>query len=251
MWHNMKLGKAKPKIDKRTLKLEDYVEPDEITKRPKDCDWTKSVGSYGMMLNDRIGDCAVAGPGHMQQTWTKNAQSNMWFPTDEQILEAYKEISGYDGSDETDSGCVMLDVLNYWRQTGIGGHKIAAYVAVDPKNFAHVEAAIYLFGGVDTGFALPRTAANQSIWSVVGDGQSGDSQPYSWGGHCVPILAYNDDNPTCITWGQRLQMTWGFMRVYCDECYAVLSEDWLNNRKAPNGFDIDALLADLKKVEAA
>ena len=42
---------------------------------------------------------------------------------------------------DTDRGAVELDVLRYWRKTGIGGTKIDAFMALEPKNHLHVQAA--------------------------------------------------------------------------------------------------------------
>jgi hypothetical protein len=43
-------------------------------------------------------------------------------------------------------------------------------------------------------------------------------------------------------------MTWQFWDTYCEESYAVLSNNWLNGNKAPNGFDITALQNDLRQL---
>ena len=249
MYANLKLGKAPPRHDKRTLKLSNYIDRAKLPTAPDSRDWTTQVSGYGVMRNDSLGDCAIAGPGHMIQTWTA-ANGAESIPSDDAIVKAYAEVSGYDPRDgSNDNGCVMLDVLNYWRNTGIGGHKILGYALIEPHDVELVKIAINLFGGTDDGFALPITAQDQSVWDVVGDGVSGDSARYSWGGHCVPKPKYDALHPVCVTWGQRLPMTWEFFTAYCDECYAVLSTDWVNGSKtAPNGFDLDALTADLAAI---
>ncbi len=44
-------------------------------------------------------------------------------------------------------------------------------------------------------------------------------------------------------------MTWSFYRTYCDEAFAILSPDWLDKKNvSPAGFDLAALLRDLKEV---
>lgn len=45
-------------------------------------------------------------------------------------------------------------------------------------------------------------------------------------------------------------MTWSFMSVYCDEAYAVLSQDFLSAGRAPNGFRMDELQRDLGAFSA-
>jgi len=163
---------------------------------------------------------------------------------------AYEAITGYRPSDpSTDRGAVELDVLRYWRKTGIGGTKIEAFIALEPKNHLHVQAAVELFGGSYIGLALPVSAQQQAVWSVPPGGPTGTGAPGSWGGHAVVIEAYDAHGLTCITWGQKKKMTWSFWDAYCDEAYALLSELWAGKKAtAPSGFDLAALKADLKAV---
>ncbi len=87
------------------------------------------------------------------------------------------------------------------------------------------------------------------MWSVPPGGPVGDGAPGSWGGHCAPIIAYSPHSLTCVTWGGLTRMTWEFFATYCDEGYAVLSQDWLYAEKvAPNGFDLTTLEHDLTAV---
>jgi len=47
-------------------------------------------------------------------------------------------------------------------------------------------------------------------------------------------------------------MTWGFLDTYCDEAYAVLSQDWIEKSGlAPSNFDLTALQADLQQIKTA
>ncbi|MGB6874974.1 MAG: hypothetical protein WBD87_02970, partial [Candidatus Acidiferrales bacterium] len=77
----------------------------------------------------------------------------------------------------------------------------------------------------------------------------GQSAPGSWGGHAVPVLAYDSDGLTCITWGAKKRMTWAFFAQYCDEAYAPLSHDWFSAQGIdPSGIDFAALSADLHQL---
>jgi len=46
-------------------------------------------------------------------------------------------------------------------------------------------------------------------------------------------------------------MTWGFLDAYCDEAYAVLSQDWLDATKhvTPANLDLATLKVDLKQID--
>jgi hypothetical protein len=242
-----KLGKRPARHDTRTLQMANYLELPVI---PAARDWTtKAAANWGMMLNDTLGDCTCAATGHLTQAWTSNAGTKeITFP-DQAILKAYEAVGGYQpGKPETDRGAVELDVLRYWRKTGIGGTTIDAFVALEPKNHLHVQAAVELFGGSYIGVALPVSAQRQAVWSVPPGGPTGTGAPGSWGGHAVVIEAYDQHGLTCITWGQKKKMTWGFWDAYCDEAYALLSELWAGKKPAPSGFNLAALQADLKAV---
>jgi hypothetical protein len=167
-------------------------------------------------------------------------------PADADIITAYSAVSGYDPqTGANDNGAVEIDVLNYWRNTGIANRKIWAYASLEPRNHTHVKAGVYLFGGVYIGLALPLSAQNQSIWSVT---RGPDAQPGSWGGHAVPVVSYTAHTLTVVTWGQLQELTWEFLNKYCDESYAILSQDFINNGKAPNAIDWASLQSDLSKI---
>jgi len=244
-----KLGKKPAQHDPRTLQMANYLGLPQV---PPARDWTvKAAANWGMMLNDQLGDCTCAAMGHLTQAWSANAGANEITLPDQAILKAYEAVGGYKpGDPSTDRGAVELDVLKYWRKTGVGGHKITAFVALEPKNHAHVQAAVDLFGGSYIGVSLPVSAQKQKVWSVPPGGATGSGAPGSWGGHAVVIEAYDAQGLTCITWGQKKRMTWSFWDTYCDEAYAVLSEElWVQkNKPAPSGFDLAALEADLKEV---
>lgn len=251
-----KLGKKAPKRDHRTLQMSRYrTAPVEV---PAEVSWVRELSDLGMMLNDQIGDCTVAAAGHMIQQWTTYAGAPIILP-DADILTAYESpsVGNYNPNDpSTDNGAAMLDVLNYWRKTGIGAHKILAYVQVNPKNALEVREAVMLFGNVYMGVQLPASVEGSDPdapplpWTVPDGGTSSENGiPGSWGGHCVPIVAVSPETLTCITWGQTLKMSHGFWGDYVDEAYAVLSIDWIEkNGLAPSQFNVAQLEADLKIV---
>lgn len=247
-----KLGKKAPRLDSRNLKLANYLKPGVTFNPPAESSWVVDVPSWGMMENDQLGDCVIAGAGHSIQQWTfyvkeKLGQGQMVVVPDNQILTAYEKVGGYvPGDPSTDNGCDMLTALKYWRKTGIGGHKILAFVQVDPTKPLEWMSAIELFGNLYIGLALPLSAQNQEAWTVPDGGPEGDGSPGSWGGHCVPIMAYSPQSLTCVTWGQTLKMSHNFFAGYCDEAYAVLSQDWLDAQQvAPSSFNLAQLQEDL------
>jgi len=249
---SVRLGKGPAKLDPRTLQLTSYMKAGAPPSPPSKEDYAKAVAKWPVMLNDKLGDCTCAAAGHMIEQWTTYSKK-AFTPTDQDILTAYEAVSGYDPTTgQNDDGALMLDVLNYWRGTGVGNHKIDAFVAVDPSNRTDVMDAIYLFGNCYIGVQLPVTAQTQRVWAVPTGGPTGPGAPGSWGGHAIPIVAYDHRNLTVVTWGTLKRMTWGFLQTYCDEAYAVLSMDWFNGQGvAPGDFDFATLQSDLNQIQKA
>src|SRR5262249_52368377 len=125
-----------------------------------------------------------------------------------------------------EEGAVELDVLKYWRKTGIGGHAIGAFARVSSVDLQLLRAGAWLFGGLYLGLALPATAQAQDTWDWTGS-LTGPAAPGSWGGHAVDVVGYDDEALTIVTWGSLKQMTWSFFARYCDEAYSILSNDFL------------------------
>jgi hypothetical protein len=243
----MKLGRKAIKTDTRTLALANYLTP-ALPPPPPTADWTKGIASWGMMLNDKLGDCTIAGCGHAVQVWTANTGSEVTVP-DSAVLAAYESWDGYNPADpSTDQGGIELDVLNDWQKNGFSGNALLAFADPKPATLVEVHQSIALFGGVYIGLALPITAQNQDVWDVVPHGGA-NAKKGSWGGHCVFVPKYDQNGFTCITWGQLKTMTLAFWKEYCDEAHALLSQDWLTAKGAPNGFNQAQLLADLKAIK--
>lgn len=241
----LKLGKRPAKHDPRTLRLAAYL-PAELPPIPQEHAWSPAVDSWPMFRNDTVGDCTCAGAAHQIRTWTGNENPPSAALTDADVIAMYAAVTGYNEADpSTDQGAYLLDVLKYWRSTGIASHKIAAFAQVPLKEDL-VRAAIYLFGGLYVGLLLPISAQEQAVWDV--ETTAGDGQPGSWGGHCVVVIDYDADGLTCVTWGELRRMTWAFFATYCDEAYAIVSPDWIQDEQSPSGLDLAALQADLAQV---
>ena len=241
------LGKLAPRHDIRTLRLADYMTA-ELPTPPQESFYQAKVPSWPMYLNDSLGDCVCAAAGHMIEQWTAYGATPEVTPEDTQILTAYEQIGGYvPGDPSTDNGCDMLTACNYWRQTGIAGHKIAAFISIDPTKLSELRTAIFLFGNVYLGIQLPVSAQGQEKWVV--DGTTGNNAPGSWGGHCIPLVGYNPNIFMCVTWGAELNMATDYPPTYADEAYAILTHDWIKkNGEAPSGFDLTQLQADLSEA---
>ena len=244
----LKLGKLPVRTDVRTLSLASYVDPQTLPAPPATFAETAKVSDWPMYANDRIGDCTTAAAGHMIEAWTAAARGQAVEISEQSVLDAFDHVKLVDPQ-TGEAGAVELDVLRYWRTSGIGGHTIGAFARVAVHTHQLVRAGAWLFGGLYIGLQLPLTAQAQEVWDWTGS-LSGDALPGSWGGHAVDVVAYDATALTVVTWGRLKQMTWSFWDRYCDEAYSILSQDFLDAGRAPNGFDLAALRADLALVTA-
>jgi hypothetical protein len=243
----MRLGRKAIKTDSRTLMMANYLPP-TLPPPPPAFDWTKGITAWGMMLNDTLGDCTIAGAAHAVQVWSANTGGEVTVP-DPTILSYYEQWDGYvQGQPNTDSGGVELDVLNNWQKNDFADRKLLAFADPKPSNLVEIRQSIHMFGGVYIGLALPNTAQKQDVWDVVKTGGA-DAKPGSWGGHCVFVPKYDEKGFTCITWGALKTMTLAFWEKYCDEAHTLLSEVWITAKGSPAGFDQTQLLADLKAIK--
>jgi hypothetical protein len=241
----LKMGKLPPKQNRKTLLFEKYCTESIFKSPPGKVYWGYKMGTdLRMFKNDEIGDCTCAAVGHMIMNMTAH-QGDMVVPTDEQIVEAYSKVSGYDPrTGANDNGAYITDVLQLWQEQGIAGHKILGWAKVDAEYF---NLATWLFGAVDVGMQVPHNAMEQ-----FENGEEWDLKMPDGGidgGHSVPFFNYGSEGKKGLTWAKLQAMTNAWMTQYVDERYAVISEDWFDvTGIAPNRFNKDELWADLKAL---
>lgn len=248
---SLKLGKKPHEYDKRDLRLEDYM-TGALPQAPGSFGEEELVPKdWGMLGNDEYGDCVFAGAAHETMLYNAMSRRDVQFDR-EVVLSDYAAVTGFDpNTGEGDNGTVVRDALNYRRKTGIedangSRHKIGAYVALEPGNLAHLKSAIYLFGAVGIGIEFPQSAMDQfnagKPWSKVRGSRVE-------GGHYIPLVAERHHRFVCVTWGKLQPMTQSFYQEYCDEAYALLSNEILNQEgKSILGFDLEQLRNDLGLV---
>jgi len=234
----LKLGKSHPRVDARTLQAASFI---TLPTRPKSVSYGTRL-SWPMYANDQYGDCTIAAKWHMIEAWARGLKT-----TDAKVVSEYLRLSG-----GADSGLVMLDVLNDWRKAK--AHWIHAYAQVKTNREAIAE-AVYLFGGVYLGVALPAYLEHRMddsgnwSWTLPTSDDAGSDAPGSWGGHAVNIAGYSSTGCGVITWGRRVHCSWRFLERYADEAYACVSPDWFaKTGRDRHGFNQAQLDADLVAI---
>lgn len=250
------------------LKLADYFDHQSVLpKIPDDFGHVAEVAEWGMLGNGPdsnpadvpVGNCAFAGPEHIIMGWLAAAKKPA-VPFDyASTIAMYTKGTGYDpaqydpatGQNPTDQGGDMTAIAELWQQSGFVAadgsvHRIGAYLALD-GNPDQLAAAIYLFGAVGVGFALPDTAEPQfedgQPWSVVPDAQVE-------GGHFVPLLGRENGLWQGITWGKPQLIEDEFVRTYGQLFIVYLSEDFIVNGESPEHFNMAQLKADLAALNS-
>jgi hypothetical protein len=245
---HLRLGRNEPPADATPkLELDPFVGA-AFTPPPDVVDYYSAVPSWPMYGNDDLGDCTWAAIGHMVQAWTAFAGAERT-PAEADIVQGYWETgtppsaTGVTGG-PTDNGRMEPHVLSYWRHNGIPNEQdsIIGYAAINAKNPDRVKFAIENFGGVYVALAMPLTAEQQSVWDYVPE--SPDNQPYSWGGHAVPVLGYDAEFLYLVTWGFVMKMTWAFWQHYGVASYALISPDFVGKATAA-GVDMDGVQAQI------
>lgn len=240
----MHLGRRRPRPGKVVLHLRNYLRPTSVAP-PDTLDLSVKAATAiaQMYLNDQEGDCVIAGKAHSVGIWTGNESGTPVIATDAEIQDAYTTICG-----PGDQGCVITDVLDYMKSTGLtlGGqsHKIDDYVKVDWTNWLELQIAMCLFGPVTFGINLPgEWASNPTTWDVV---TGSDAEIV--GGHDVCSNGYQVAGAGICTWATRRVITRAALvnPAWIEECYAALSPDWyLNGDLDPFGVDVATLRSDL------
>lgn len=210
--------------------------------------------SFGMLANDRYGDCVEAGAAHETEVMLAAVGMVARF-TDTDVLEDYAAMTGFvPGDDSTDQGTDMQVAAAYRQKIGVrdatgARHRIAAYAALRTGDVAEIALAAYLMGAAGFGMQFPSSAEDQfnagEPWSVV----AGDRIE---GGHYVPIVGRAPGgNLVCVTWGRAHEVTPGFYQRYCDESIAYVSQEFLQSisNLSPEGLSLSALETYLTEID--
>lgn len=244
------LGRRSSRRDTRTLSFGSYARA-SIPPAPPIVDWGNGVAFVEPYRNREIGICAFASAAHAITVWNARNGRDV-VPTQFQVELAYADVGGFVASDPAtwNNGADMLSVANYWRRTGIGGHKIRAFLKLDPRNIEQLRIAAWLFGPLYVGASLPLRAQRQPFgWMLTYKTDSSDNVG-SWGGHAMACPRVHHTGGEFFTWGVRMPFTWSWWTKYVDEVYCLLSDEWADADGTPNGFDFATLERDMRAIGA-
>jgi hypothetical protein len=197
--------------------------------------------SWDMLGNDTHGDCGVAGLEHGFEADATIAAVAEKFPTAQQAIAYYEKYTG-----GQDRGVVLSAYLAYVRQHGYYGHKIDSYAPVAVHDIPTLQSAIFSYGFAYTGIAV--TASMQRAFA--------EHQPWTTdvlsspvvGGHCIPLVGYDDQFLYAITWGGVQAITYPLWHYISSEAWAVVTGEFVARNGDGRGVSLDALRADLDRL---
>jgi len=236
----MKFGKKPAKRLRKALPLSNYLHMGQVA-YPAVHAWERPI-AYGMLGNDAVGDCTIAGRYHIRMNMQAVANAGtLLIVTDQQALADYSAITGYNPADpSTDQGANMTDVLAWYKDK---------YVTLDVQNVEQVKAAIYIFGADYIGFGVPQSMADQLNNGIDPDWAFVANDKPSGEGHCVAPFGYGRDGLALCSWGKIYRTSWDFWLQNVDEAYALVLPDWIKRSgTSPSGLDLNGLIADLAQV---
>ena len=237
-------GKQPVRHDDRTLNFTNYLTADA---NPPPESWNVLTQVYNNLVaanpaslfpmdgNDTRGDCTIAALAHAVTVYN-GLVGEVNIMSEPEVLTLY-----FNMTHGLDTGLNVLDVLKYWRQHTVSNDNILAFASINPRNHAHVEQAIQIFGGVYLGFQV-----QQNCLQEFNAGQPWSPGPLTGEGHAVFVVEYGPAGVTVLTWGRTQQATWAWWDQCADEAYAILPQEAENQDFA--GFDMAQLQIDLSAV---
>lgn len=154
---------------------------------------------------------------------------------------------------------MIATVLQTWRSPGLfrmptGPNKINSYAPFDQRSATALQQVIAYLGCAYLGINCPQSAQQQFAEQL----QTGQLVPWTIvkgsrvaGGHCIVAVGYTSDGLLCVTWGGVVLVTWAFLQKYCDEAWAVFTEELAKKGGDDLGLNTEQLDADLDALAKA
>lgn len=203
-----------------------------------------NVPKWDMLGNDKYGDCGPAGFIHGCQTDAADTKQVEQWPTSQEVIDGYLSYTG-----GQDVGVVLSDFLTYTHKQpkGFCGHTVSAFAPINFTDIKTLHTAIWIFDFIYTGItvtkAMMRAAMTGQPWTLAHI-----NSPVV-GGHCVPIVAYDDQWLYVITWGTIQKISYPMWHQVADEAWAVITGEFVKAGGDWHGISLKAIQSDLNKLQ--
>lgn len=198
------------------------------------------VYDWGILSNDTLGCCVLSAAGHLIMASDAETHRSDAAPTAAQVATLYHRMS------PRDTGLVISAALTKWHRAGFWGDKVWGHAPIQQHDETEIKLAIAQFGSATIGVQLPKSAETQfdfgnQPWTLI-PGYRADP---IIGGHCILLVGYDATYVYCVTWGKVQAISWQWLSVYCDEAWAVLSQQVVE-AGGYDGLNLAQLEADLR-----
>jgi hypothetical protein len=219
-----------------------YYAAGPLPAAPPQCN-VPAFDDWGMLGNDRFGDCGVAGLQHLFEADATLTHEPQTWPSDQEAIDYYLRYTG-----GQDAGVVLSAYLAYVRghADGYYGNTVAAYAPVPVHDVPTLQTAIWLYGGAYSGIVV--TDAMEQAFSAGRPWNLGAAAGHPVGGHCVPLLGYDDSFLYVCTWGTIHPISYPAWHAVAEEAWAVITGQFVAHHDDGRGISLAALQADLAKV---
>lgn len=165
--------------------------------------------------NDWLGCCGTAAVVNWLVLMHKVRGLPLPFDPDALVLDLYKEM-GWDGTDATDNGVVLADLLNHC----VSVELFDGYVRVPVLSRRHVATACDLGGPLIVGTTLTEACQDSTRW----DAKTADDKRI-WGRHAVLMHAVSSGLDRWTSWGEAVDVTPDYEAARTEEAYLPLSKE--------------------------
>lgn len=236
-----------PAYQKLRLKL-----TGQVPAHPISVDHFSKITNWGMLGNEKFGDCGPAAVAHYVMMVTEYLTGTMISPTLNDVLALYKLCNPtFDPTTGVgDNGVDMGQMLGFVCSNGIGGKTALAHATVDVSDLDALRAVTSIFGGVLLGVDLETAQQSQTTsggpWNYAPSGE--------WGGHAVLGGLYTSDataghsDVSVVTWGQVMGTTDAFFQHQLMEAHVLIFPEHLGTAEFQQGVDTAALSADYQAL---
>ena len=200
-----------------------------------------TVANWEMLGNDQYGDCGIAGLEHGFMADAAVTKETVPEASDQQAIDYYLKYTN-----GQDSGVVLSQYLAYVRKTSYYKHSVKAYAPVAVHDVPTLQTAVSLYDFVYTGItvttAMQEASQNGKPWTT-----DQLNSPVA-GGHCVPIVAYDNTCLSVVTWGTMQEISYPMWHAISSEAWAVITGELVARHGDGRGVSLSALEADLNKL---
>ena len=210
-----------------------------------ECNWHEAIPLDGDDLGNRDHGCCVPAAAfrglQIRRAITAGDQRR---PRTEEVLALYRRWADWDGTESTDLGTATDAAAAQWQADGIPWGEnwtdVPDIYAFDPRNLAHLRAAIAYLGPVMLDLNLPLAWQNSGGFWIPAIGPAGEAG--SWGAHRVCVGRYDQEWLYGISWGQEIQISPSVLAGYALHAEVPVSRSWLDTRGlSPAGLGLDGL----------